>query len=44
MQHKLRLLKEDQLDPSMKQSGPFLQSLKRKWGGGGGVVQSLSVQ
>ena len=25
-QHKLRLLKEDQLDPSMRHSGPFLQS------------------
>ena len=25
-QHKLRLLKEDQPDPSMRQSGPFLQS------------------
>ena len=25
-QHELRLLKEDQPDPSMRQSGPFLQS------------------
>ena len=25
-QHELRLLKEDQSDPSMRQSGPFLQS------------------
>ena len=32
-QHKLRLLKEDQPDPSMRQSGPFLQSGASESGG-----------